>query len=64
MELAPFGFCAALISIRNAGRLPAGNRYRFEVQQEVSGRVVGGSTFVIPVAGEKDKPPERAPDDR
>lgn len=63
VELAPFGFCAALISIRNAGRLPAGNRYRFEVQQEVSGRVVGGSTFVIPVAGEKDKPPELAPDD-
>jgi hypothetical protein len=63
VELPPFGSCAALLSIRTTGRLEAGRRYRFEVQQEVNGRVVGGSTFVLPVAGEKTQPPALVPDD-
>jgi hypothetical protein len=37
--------------IENHGELPQGSEYRFQVQQFVGGRLVGGSTYVIRIAG-------------
>lgn len=57
VELSPHGAAAALIVIENHGELPRGSEYRFQVQQVIGGRVVGGSTYVIRIAGHKK--PER-----
>ena len=51
VELPPHGAAAALITIENHGELPKGAEYRFQVQQVVNGRVVGGSTYVVRIAG-------------
>ena len=51
------GAAAALMAIANRGELPPGSEYRFQVQQVVDGRVVGGSTYVIRIGGERE--PER-----
>jgi photosystem II stability/assembly factor-like uncharacterized protein len=51
VELAPHGAAAALMVIENHGELPQGSEYRFQVQQFVGGRLVGGSTYVIRIAG-------------
>lgn len=51
-----FGHYAALLSIRNNGRLKKGSEYRFNIQQLVEQKVVGGSTFVVRIAGEKELP--------
>ena len=62
VRLPPFGFGAALLSIRNTGTLEEGSEYRFDVQQVVKRTVVGGSTYVVRVAGEKKIPPPMVPD--
>jgi hypothetical protein len=49
--LAPHGAAAALMAIENHGELSQGSEYRFQVQQFVGGRLVGGSTYVIRIAG-------------
>jgi hypothetical protein len=41
----------ALLDLTTAGALEAGAAYRVEVQQTVDGRLAGGSTFVVRVAG-------------
>jgi hypothetical protein len=55
--LPPHGAGAALIVIENHGELPKGSEYRFQVQQVVGGRVIGGSTYVIRIAGHKKPEP-------
>jgi hypothetical protein len=47
------GSVAALISIQNRGDLPPGSEYPFQVQQLVGGKVVGGSVYVVRIAGDK-----------
>lgn len=56
VRLSPFGSCAALFWIRNRGTLEEGSEYWFDVQQDVNGRVVGGSTYVVRIAGERKVP--------
>lgn len=46
----PMGSVTAAILLCNGGNLPPGSRYRFQAQQVVAGRVVGGSVFVVQVA--------------
>lgn len=53
VELPPHGAAAALMTIENHGDLPKGSEYHFQVQQVIGGRVVGGSTYVIRIAGHK-----------
>jgi hypothetical protein len=53
----------ALISLAATGPLPHGERFQFEVQQVVGGRVVGGSTYIVPVAGRPKLPISLAPSD-
>jgi len=43
--------------IENDCELPKGSEYRFQVQQVVRGRVIGGSTYVIRIAGHKEPEP-------
>ena len=57
VQLAPHDAAAALIVIENHGKLPKGSEYRFQVQQVVGGHVVGGSTYVIRIAGHEDRRP-------
>lgn len=57
VRLPPFGFCAARITVRNVGQLEPGSEYRFEVQQQVGQRPVGGCTYVVRIAGVKNRPP-------
>jgi len=52
VHLAPHGAAAALMVIENHGELPPGAEYRLPVQQVAGGRVVGGSTYVIRIAGQ------------
>lgn len=52
-QLPAHGAAAALMVIENRGELPEGSEYRFQVQQLVQGHVVGGSTYVIRIAGHK-----------
>lgn len=56
VRLEPFGFCAALLEIVNQGTLAPGCDYRFEVQQMEKDRVVGGSTYVVCIEGERKQP--------
>ncbi|MBI1744423.1 hypothetical protein HYR54_15340 [Candidatus Acetothermia bacterium] len=57
VRLPAFGFVAALLSIRNTGTLEEGSENRFEAQQLVKGEVVGGSTYVVRIAGARKFPP-------
>jgi hypothetical protein len=57
VKLPPFGFGATLVAIQNTGELPPGSDYRFQVQQRVDGRVVGGGTYVVRIVGEPKLPP-------
>ena len=50
VRLPAHGVGAALTVMENGGELPPGSEYRFQVQQVVQGRVVGGSTYVIRIA--------------
>ena len=66
VELAPRASCAAYVIVRVTGPLPAGSEHRFDVQQ-ISARwedelgyptpLVGGSTFVVRIAGEAPEIP-------
>lgn len=51
VRLGPFGTCAALLEVANTGVTEPGCTLRFEVQQHVGGQVVGGSTYVVCIAG-------------
>ena len=51
VRLPAHGAGAALMVIENRGELPGGSEYRFQVQQVVKERVVGGSTYVIRIPG-------------
>jgi hypothetical protein len=53
VKLPAFGSCAALLAIRNTGTLESGSEYTFQVQQRVNDQLVGGSTYVVRIAGEK-----------
>jgi hypothetical protein len=57
VRIPAFGLSAALLSIRNRGTLEDGSEYQFQVQQIVHAQVVGGSTYVVRIAGEKKVPP-------
>jgi hypothetical protein len=61
VRIPPFGFGAALLSIRNHGTLDEGSEYQFQVQQVVQGEVIGGSAYVIRIAGDKKFPPNVLP---
>ena len=54
VRLAANGAAAALMVIQNAGKLPPGSEYRFQVQQVVRERVVGGCTYVVRIGGIKE----------
>ena len=41
------------MAFENHGELPRGSEYRFQIQQVVGGRVIGGSTYVIRIAGHR-----------
>jgi hypothetical protein len=49
--LPPFGAASMLFTVENRGALPLGSRYTFHAQQLVAGKVVGGSAYVVRVAG-------------
>ena len=57
VELPAYGACAARFTVRIVGDLPAGAEYRFEVQQldAKAQKVLGGSTYVVRVAGGSDR---------
>jgi hypothetical protein len=57
VRLPGHGAGVALMLIENHGELPKGSEYRFQIQQVVGGRMVGGSTYVIRIAGHRE--PER-----
>ena len=45
------GFVTAAVSIRNTGRLEPGMTFRFQIQQVIREVVVGGSVYVVQIAG-------------
>jgi len=51
VRLPRHGVGAALMVIENTGKLPPGSEYRYQVQQVVRERVVGGCTYVVRIAG-------------
>jgi hypothetical protein len=53
VRLPAFGFGAALIDIRNTGTLEEGSEFVFQVQQTIDQKVVGGSMYVVRIAGQK-----------
>lgn len=57
VRLPPHGAAAALLVIENTGHLPPGSEYRFQVQQIAGEQVVGGSTYVVRIAGQPALPP-------
>jgi len=57
VRIPPGGSVAALLSIQNRGDLPPGSEYTFQVQQLVGGNVVGGSVYVVRIAGDKIENP-------
>ncbi|MDQ3930015.1 MAG: hypothetical protein M3328_12825, partial [Chloroflexota bacterium] len=54
--IAAFDFVAARFSVENEGTLAPGSEYRFQVQQIVKDQVVGGSVYVVRIAGEQAVP--------
>jgi hypothetical protein len=56
VQIPAFGFVAARFSVENAGKLEPGSEYRFQVQQVVKDQVVGGSVYVVRIAGERTVP--------
>jgi hypothetical protein len=57
VRLSPHGAAGALLVIKNTGQLPPGSEYRFQAQQIVGEHVVGGSTYLVRIAGEPQLPP-------
>ena len=57
VRIPPFGFSAALLTIRNRGTLEEGSEYQFQVQQQILGQVVGGSIYIVRIAGLRKLPP-------
>jgi hypothetical protein len=53
VNLASGASAAALLSIQNRGSLPEGSSYTFHVQQWSGGKMVGGSAYVVRIAGVK-----------
>jgi hypothetical protein len=51
VRLGGFAYAAALIAIEKRSELPPGSEYRFDVQQRIREQIVGGSTFVVRIAG-------------
>lgn len=57
VEIPPLEFCAALLRVEVHSPLEPGSGYRFEVQQEVQERVIGGCTYIVSIGGEpKERP--------
>jgi len=63
VRIPPGARVRALLNLETAGPLEPGATYRVEVQQTVSGRLVGGSTFVVCVTGTAKAPPSLSPSD-
>jgi len=57
VRIPPYGFATAAIQIRNTGQLKPGSEYRFQVQQVVKEAVVGGSVYVVRIAGTPELTP-------
>lgn len=67
VRIPPFGFVAARLSIRATGALEPGGEYTFSLRQETTSqeaerekaarRVLGGSTYIVRIAGKKQHPP-------
>jgi hypothetical protein len=55
VHLPPGGAAAALLVFENHGGLGEGEEYRFQVQQVVGERVIGGSTYVIRIPGYREQ---------
>ncbi len=53
--LPPHGAAAMAFAVESRGPLPPGSRYNVHVQQVVGGRVVGGSAYVVRIAGESQR---------
>ena len=51
VRIPAYGTVTAAILVRNTGKLNPGSQYQFQVQQVVNGQVIGGSTFVVQIAG-------------
>lgn len=52
IQTAAYGFDAAYIRIKNKGVLPEGSKYSFDILQLKNGAVMGGSEYVIRIAGD------------
>jgi hypothetical protein len=52
IQLAGMGFGAVYMRLRSTGDLPEGMRYPFNVLQLRNNRVVGGSEFIVRIAGD------------
>jgi hypothetical protein len=50
VQIAGYNFVAAYFSVTNTGSLPERMQYRFNVQQYIGDRLVGGSTYVVRIA--------------
>jgi hypothetical protein len=57
VRLAPYGFVAARLTIVNTGQLEEGSEHRFQIQQRVAGRVVGGVAYIVRADGEPKRRP-------
>lgn len=56
VRIPAFGFVAARFTVENGGSLEPGREFRFQVQQIVKNQVVGGSVYVVRIAGRRNLP--------
>ena len=52
VRIPAYGFCAARFSVLNTGNLEKGGEYWFNVLQKVKNEVVGGSVYIVRIAGD------------
>jgi hypothetical protein len=56
VRLPLFGHVASLFAVEIQGTLPPGSEYVFHVQQLIGEEVVGGSTYIARIAGDRAQP--------
>ncbi len=58
VRIPAYGTITAAINVRNTGELKAGSEFQFHVQQVVGESVIGGSVYVVRIAGTPElRPP-------
>jgi hypothetical protein len=63
VRIPSFDFCASRLLIKNTGSLPSGSEYYFQVKQMMKDKVVGGSVYVVRLAGVPETPVLLSPDE-